>query len=203
MEKYSPSVKWQIDSLTKTLSIASNFVSESTIASIINVIIANSELHIYSVHKLFIAVRNNYANQEALVKVAVYTLGELGDLLLKNPISGPDDETITVNEKDLVDLFRTLLEQRFFDTSVKEYILNAILKISNKLNVGVQAKEEFIALNDSQKTAFDSEIQQRANEYSLFHVFVKEEMRYQITANIPVHKFYKENEVKKYFFIFI
>lgn len=179
------------------LSIASNFVSESTISSIINVIIANTELHIYSVHKLFIAVRNNYANQEALVKVAVYAIGELGDFLLKNPIHGPDDEIITVTEKDLIDLFRTLLEARFTDSSVKEYILNAILKLSNKLNVAKEAKEEFKELNDSQKTAFDNEVQQRANEYSMFHVFVKEEMRYQITANIPVHKFYKENEVKK------
>lgn len=179
------------------LSISSNFVSESTISSIINTIVANSELHIYSVHKLFIAVRNNYLNQEALVKVAAYALGELGDLLLKNPIHGPDDEIINVTDKDLVDLFRTLLNQRFSDSSVKEYILNAILKLSNKLSVNAQAKEEFKALNNSQLTAFDYEIQQRAVEYSLFHVFVKEEMRYQITANIPVHKNYKENEVKK------
>jgi len=179
------------------LSISNNFVSESTIASIINVVVANVELHIYSVHKLFIAVRNNYTNQEALVKVAVYALGELGDLLLNNPIQGPDDELISVSEKDLVELFRTLLNQRFYDSSVKEYILNAILKLSNKLNVSAQSKQEFIELNDSQTTAFENEIQQRAVEYSLFRVFVKQEMRYQITANIPVHKNYKENEVKK------
>jgi len=159
---------------------------------------ANAELHIYAVHKCFIAVKNNYAQQEALVKVAVYAIGELGDLLLKNPIYGPDDELIKVSEKDLVDLYRTLLNQRFSDSSVKEYILNSIFKLSNKLNVSAPAKEEFKALNDSQKTEFESEIQQRAVEYCLFHVFVKDQMKLQITAGIPVHKFYKENEVKKY-----
>lgn len=131
------------------------------------------------------------------MKVAVYVIGELGDLLLKNAIHGPDDELINVSEKDLVEMLRTLLSQRFSDSSVKEYVLNAILKLSNKLGVSATAKEDFKALNDSQKTAFEYEIQQRASEYSLFHVFVKEEMKGLITASIPVHKGYKESEVKK------
>jgi len=179
------------------LSISSNFVSESIIASTINLIIANPELQIYSVHKLFIAVRNNYLNQEALVKVAVYVIGEFGDMLLQNPIQGADDEIITVYEKDLVDLFRILLEQRYSDSSVKEYILNSIFKLSNKLNIGKNTKSDLKKLNDSQTYAFENEVQQRSVEYNLFDVFVKEEMKHLIISNIPIHKSYKENEIKK------
>lgn len=179
------------------LSISSNFVSEDIISSIINVIIANIELHIYSVHKLFIAVRNNYSNQEALVKVAVYVIGELGHMLLTNPIRGPDEEIINVTENDLIDLYKSLLQQKYSDSSVKEYLLNSLLKLSNKMIICDKTKENFRNLNNLEKTSFENEIQQRAVEYSLFNVFVKDETKQLVLENIPVHKFYKENEIKK------
>jgi len=125
-------------------------------------------------------------------------MGELGDLLLLNPIEGPENEIINVTEKDLTDLFRDLLEQRLFDSGVKEYILNAILKLSTKLKIKEKAKEELKHLNDTQKTSYENEVQQRAVEYSLFHIFLKEEMKNLIITNTPVHKSYKDNEVKKY-----
>lgn len=198
LEKYSPSFKWQIDNLVKMLSISGNFVKEEIISSIINVIIANKPLYIYSVHKLYIALKNNYKTQESLVKVAVFIIGELGEFLLKYQITDSDDNNIKVSEMEILELYKNLLVQKFSDSSVKEFILNSIFKLSNKLIVSEQGKENFKNLNDSQKTEFDYEVQQRACEYNIFHIFVKEEIKSKILDSIPLFKSYEEQEVKKY-----
>ena len=179
------------------LSISENYIKESIISSVINIIIANSSLYTYSCHKFYIALRNNYKSQEALVKISVYVIGEIGEFLLKNSITDVDDNIINVTEKDLILLYRNLLEQKYSDSSVKEYILNSILKLSNKIFITKNAKENFCELNDSQKTEFDYEIQQRACEYNLFNIFVKNEIKSKILSSIPLYNNYKENEIKK------
>jgi len=59
LDKYSPSLKWQIDTLIKMLCLSGNFVSEETTSNIINLIISTPELNLYAVHKLFLAMKNN------------------------------------------------------------------------------------------------------------------------------------------------
>ena len=88
-------MKWQIDTVIKMLCLAGNHVTEETVSSIINLIIGTSELHLYTVHKLFLSVKNNLA-QEGLVKVALYVIGEFGDILISNSVQGPEYEPITV-----------------------------------------------------------------------------------------------------------
>ena len=77
------------------LCLAGNYVSDETVSSIINLIVSISELHLYTVHKLFLSVKNNLA-QEGLVKVALYIFGEFGDILISNSVQGPENEPITV-----------------------------------------------------------------------------------------------------------
>ena len=55
------------------LCLAGNFISDEISSSIINLIISTEELHIYSVHKLYIAMKSNMS-QESLMKVGVYIL---------------------------------------------------------------------------------------------------------------------------------
>ena len=88
-------MKWQIDTLIKMMCLAGNFVTEETVSSIINLIVSTTDLHLYSVYKLYLSVKNNFA-QEGLVKVALYVIGEFGDILITNSVQGPDDEQITV-----------------------------------------------------------------------------------------------------------
>ena len=78
------------------LCLAGNYVTEETVSSIINLIVATSDLHLYSVYKLYLSVKNNFA-QEGLVKVALYVIGEFGDILIANSVQGPEDEMITVS----------------------------------------------------------------------------------------------------------
>jgi len=61
LEKYSPSLKWQIDILIKMLCLCGNYISEETTSSIINLVVSSEDLHLYSVHKLFQAVKINLA----------------------------------------------------------------------------------------------------------------------------------------------
>ena len=103
LEKYSPSLKWEIDTLIKMLCLAGNFVSDETVSSVINLIVSTPELSLYAVHKLFIAMRSNLG-QEGLIKVGVYILGELGDVLISNPVTGPENETISVSEQEVMKL---------------------------------------------------------------------------------------------------
>jgi len=59
LEKYSPSLKWQVDILIKMLCLCGNFVNEQTTSSIINLIVSTEELHLYAVHKLYLNLKIN------------------------------------------------------------------------------------------------------------------------------------------------
>lgn len=53
LEKYSPSIKWQIDIMIKILCLVGCYVNDDVVSSVVNLIIQCPELHLYSVHKLF------------------------------------------------------------------------------------------------------------------------------------------------------
>ncbi len=59
MDKYSPSLKWQVDICIKMLSLSGNYVSDETTSSIINLIVSTKELHVYAAHKLLLTLNGN------------------------------------------------------------------------------------------------------------------------------------------------
>jgi len=194
LEKYSPSIKWEIDTLIKMLCLAGNYATEQTISSVINLIVSTQELNLYSVHKLYITVKNNLA-QEGLVKVALYTIGEFGDILVKNSVQGPDNETIVVNEDDIISLLRDIQSRKYPNSTIKEYLLNTLIKLSVKCspNSGSQLK----SMIESENNSIFVEVQQRSNEYLVLFGLQNDNLKQKVLNSIPMSKVTKENEVKK------
>lgn len=190
MEKYSPSIKWQIDTLIKMLSLSANYVSDESISSIINLIISTPELQLYSIHKLFIAMQNNLG-QEALIKVGIYILGEFSPMLILNPATGPDGEQIVVSESSVIELIQEINSRKFSNSNVKEYILNCLVKLSTKLQ---NSMNEIRKMIDLEKTSYFAEVQQRAVEYSVFNDHSNFQLRQKITENVPSIKINEEQE---------
>jgi len=176
------------------LCLAGNFISDEISSSIINLIISTEELHIYSVHKLYIAMKSNMS-QEALMKVGVYILGELGFDLISNSVEGPDGETIEVTEDELLN---HLLEinSRKYSSDIKEYLMNCFMKLITKLSQKSQDEMKYCLEEESK--SYNCEVQQRAVEYMILTNLNNFNLKKDIMRNVPNSKIVKESEIKKY-----
>ena len=176
------------------LCLSGNYVTESTISNVINLIVSTRDLHIYSVHKLYFSVKNNQS-QEGLVKVALYAFGEYGDLLVNNSVLGSENETINVTDNELLTLISEFLDKKFNNITIKEYLLNTLVKLSVKLN---EKNHEIIKLMvEKENFSFYPEVQQRASEYLILVNLKNDELKHKILDGIPISKILKENDIQK------
>ncbi|MBA0682589.1 hypothetical protein Goari_024294, partial [Gossypium aridum] len=83
VEKFSSEKIWYIDQMLKVLSEAGNFVKDEVWHALIIVISNASDLHGYTVRALYRAFLTS-TEQETLVRVAVWCIGEYGDMLVNN-----------------------------------------------------------------------------------------------------------------------
>nr|XP_048322334.1 AP-1 complex subunit gamma-2-like [Ziziphus jujuba var. spinosa] len=82
--------------MLKVLSEAGNFVKDEVWHALIVVISNASDLHGYTVRALYRAFQTS-AEQECLVQVAVWCIGEYGDLLVNNVGMLDIEDQITVS----------------------------------------------------------------------------------------------------------
>uniref|UniRef100_A0AAY4B240 Clathrin/coatomer adaptor adaptin-like N-terminal domain-containing protein n=1 Tax=Denticeps clupeoides TaxID=299321 RepID=A0AAY4B240_9TELE len=99
-EKYAPSQRWHIDTILHVLTTAGSDVRDETVPNLIQLITSASELHCYTVHKLYRALVTDIS-QQPLVQVACWCIGEYGDLLLKGDCE--ETEPVQVQMHDLAD----------------------------------------------------------------------------------------------------
>ncbi|CAJ1349214.1 unnamed protein product, partial [Effrenium voratum] len=110
VEKFSPSRRWQIDTLIKVMCLGGNFVKEPQREKFCRVVAATPELHSYTVIKLYFNMKESLT-QEALVHVGVWCLGEFGDHLVSGRAVGPDDQPIHVTAGDVLDLLHDVVRK--------------------------------------------------------------------------------------------
>ena len=175
------------------LCLAGNFISDEISSSIINLIISTEELHIYSVHKLYIAMKSNMS-QESLMKVGVYILGELGYELITNRVEGPEGEAIEVPEEELVNHLMEI-NSRKYNSDIKEYLMNCLMKLITKLTMQ-NSQEKMKNCLEEESKSFNCEVQQRAVEYIFFTNLNNFNLKKNIMRNIPNSKLVKESEIK-------
>jgi AP-1 complex subunit gamma-1 len=175
------------------LCLAGNFISDDTVSSVINLVISTPELHLYAAHKLFIAMRSNLG-QEGIIKVGIYILGEMGDILTKNSVTGPDNENITVSEADVVELLNDI-NSRKYSPGIKEYLVNCYIKLASKFSEN--NSNYFRSLLEGETKSYHCEVQQRAVEYVVFNNLTNNNQKRDILRNIPNSKIIKDSEVKK------
>ncbi|KAL4318328.1 hypothetical protein GQ457_18G021770 [Hibiscus cannabinus] len=162
VEKFSPEKIWYIDQMLKVLSEAGSFVKDEVWHALIVVISNASDLHGYSVRALYRALQTT-TEQESLVRVAVWCIGEYGDILVNNVGMLDIEEPITVTESDAVDAVEVAIKRHTSDLTTKAMALIALLKLSSRFPSCSARIKDIILQN---KQSFVLELQQRSIEFN-------------------------------------
>ncbi|KAB2051414.1 hypothetical protein ES319_A12G053100v1 [Gossypium barbadense] len=162
VEKFSPAKIWYIDQMLKVLSEAGNFVKDEVWHALIIVISNASDLHGYTVRALY-RVFQASTEQESLVRVAVWCVGEYGDMLVNNVGMLDIEEPITVTESDAVDAMEVAIKCQRLGLTTKAMALIALFKLSSRFPSCSERIKDIIVQN---KRSLVLELQQRSIEFS-------------------------------------
>ncbi|XP_054809534.1 AP-1 complex subunit gamma-2-like isoform X2 [Prosopis cineraria] len=160
--KFSPEKIWYIDQMLKVLSQAGNFVKDETWHAFIVVISNASELQGYTVRALYRAMQTS-TEQESFVRVAVWCIGEYGEMLVNNIGMLDIEDPITVTESDAVDVVEIAIKYHSSDLTTKAMAMVALLKLSSRFPSSSERIRDIIL---QYKGNFVLELQQRSLEFN-------------------------------------
>lgn len=187
-EKFAPTKRWHIDTLTRMLKIAGSFVKENVLSSFIILVINSPDLQLYTIQKLYLALRADIT-QEGLTLVGSWLIGEYGSTLLEGGSFEDDGKSQQVTEADIVSLLETIIESSYATGVVKEYVLNALMKLTTRINSPTEI-ERIRRIMGSHATALDIEVQQRISEYT--KLFSYDAVRRGVLEKMPAPELYKD-----------
>ncbi|KAG9452664.1 hypothetical protein H6P81_005568 [Aristolochia fimbriata] len=162
VEKFSPDKLWFTDQMLKVLSEAGNYVKDEVWHALIVVISNAPELHGYTVRSLYRVIQSS-GEQETLVRVAVWCIGEYGDLLVNGTGILEGEEPMTVTESDAIDVVESALKSHTADVTTRAMSLIALLKLSSRFPHCSQRIREIVI---QQKGNLILELQQRSIEFN-------------------------------------
>lgn len=165
-EKYAPNKRWHIDTLVRALALAGSHVPENVVSSFIALVVTcDEELQLYTVQKLYSALRADFT-QEGLSLASLWLLGEFGHILIRSGnFSSEEGESQEVSEESVVTMIENLLKSAYASDVVQEYGVNALVKLSTRINDGTQ-KERVRRILESYASSLNVEVQQRSAEYT-------------------------------------
>uniref|UniRef100_A0A8C5B7P2 Adaptor related protein complex 1 subunit gamma 2 n=1 Tax=Gadus morhua TaxID=8049 RepID=A0A8C5B7P2_GADMO len=154
-------------------------VRDETVPNLIQLITNASQLHCYTVHKLYRALVADIS-QQPLVQVACWCIGEYGDSLLQGDCE--ETEPIQVTEDDILDALETVLQSHMSSPATRGFALTATMKLSTRITENVDRIRSIVSIYGS---CMDVELQQRAVEYNaLFKKY--DHMRAAVLEKMPV-----------------
>ncbi|KAM3344441.1 AP-1 complex subunit gamma-2 isoform X1 [Capsicum galapagoense] len=181
VEKFSPEKIWYIDQMLKVLSEAGNYVKDEVWHALIVVITNASDLHGYAVRSLYRAVQTA-GEQETLVQVAVWCIGEYGEMLVNNVGRLEIEEPLMVTESNAIDVLETSIKSHSCDLTSQAMCLIALLKLSSRFPSCSQRINDIIG---QYKGSFVLELQQRAIEFNSI-IERHQNMRSSLVERMPV-----------------
>ncbi|XP_020551742.1 AP-1 complex subunit gamma-2 isoform X2 [Sesamum indicum] len=181
VEKFSPEKIWYIDQMVKVLTQAGNYVKDEVWHALIIVITNAPNLHGYTVRALYKAVQTA-GGQETLVRVAVWCIGEYGEMLVGNSGMLDVEERINVTEADAVDVIETAIRCHSSDLTTRAMCLIALLKLSSRYPSCTKRINDIIL---QQKGSLVLELQQRAIEFNSI-IERHEKIRSALVERMPV-----------------
>jgi len=189
LEKYSPSLKWEIDVLLKMLCLCEDSINEEIIWKIINLILNTKELQQYAMFRYFLAMQSMLEDSdvEALYHVGITILGELFKLIIGVSTTDEEGKTITITEEQIIDLVTALDKSSDTSETLRELLMNTCFKMLGKMSP--ESDEKLKKILHQESKSFYPEVQERANEYITFTQIAKGDMQLKITSNVPVPKF--------------
>eukprot|EP00262_Sarcandra_glabra_P001027 TRINITY_DN11040_c0_g2_i1.p1 TRINITY_DN11040_c0_g2~~TRINITY_DN11040_c0_g2_i1.p1 ORF type:complete len:780 (-),score=154.51 TRINITY_DN11040_c0_g2_i1:239-2497(-) len=162
VEKFSSEKLWYINQMLKVLSEAGNYVKDDVWHALVVVISNAPDFHGYTVRSLYRALQSS-GEQESLVQVAVWCIGEYGEMLVNNIGMIDIEEPMTVTESDAVDVVENALKGHTTDITTRAMSLIALLKLSSRFPPCSERIREIIT---QQKGSLVLELQQRSIEFN-------------------------------------
>lgn len=182
IERYSPSKKWRVDTLITMLSLAGNQCDESILRNAIMFITQAESLQSYAVHRLYATILTD-TSQITLVHVAIWCIGEYGDLLIRScHESGTDYPPVA--ESDIVNLLDSCLRIHNADITTKSYVLNALIKLTTRASPAIRGR--ILSIMNTYRGSIILELQQRGAEYSTLLSGQWEGLRGELLGKMPV-----------------
>mmetsp|Transcript_1886 Transcript_1886/g.2745 ORF Transcript_1886/g.2745 Transcript_1886/m.2745 type:complete len:970 (+) Transcript_1886:117-3026(+) len=146
VDKFSPNDRWRVDTLITMLTIAGRESSRNVQSSSIIYISRSSEdLRAYATHKLLKAIRDDDGTQIGLLIVAIWCIGEYGDLLMKpysyTPPSDVSDLTggtivsvsfTGIDPASIVKTVEDVTKRHICPEEVKERAITCFTKLSER-----------------------------------------------------------------------
>ncbi|AQK80601.1 AP-1 complex subunit gamma-1 [Zea mays] len=142
--------------------VAGNYVKDDVWHALIVLMSNASELQGYSIRSLYKALQAS-GEQESLVRVAIWCIGEYGEMLVNNLSMLDMEEPITVTESDAVDAVEIALQRYSADVTTRAMCLVSLLKLSSRFPPTSERIKEIVAQNKGNTVL---ELQQRSIEFS-------------------------------------
>ncbi|KAH8336137.1 hypothetical protein KR074_003770 [Drosophila pseudoananassae] len=187
-ERYSPNTRWHLDTQLSVLIAAGNYVRDDVVSSTIQLVSSSpvpEQTYITNRFWESLQVANHCEDKQPLLQVAVWAIGEYGDLfmyganedgecgvrspeaaqylmLTANPLV-PPPEFERPTESDLIAVYHKFLTSAQVSTTSKQYALVSLAKLSTRLQ---QCVEEIQALITSFGSHLNVDLQQRGVEFT-------------------------------------
>ena len=190
-DRFAPTKRWHVDTMLRVLTLAGNYVKEQILSSFVRLIATTPDLQTYCAQKLYAALQEDIS-QEGLNLAGAWVIGEYGDALLRGGSSEAEELAGEVREKDVVNLFATILGSSFAGQSVVQYIITSTMKLTTRLQEPAQI-ERLRRLLQNHQTDLDIEVQQRSVEYS--NLFGYDQIRRGVLERMPPPEIKEEQRV--------
>ncbi|KAL2641623.1 hypothetical protein R1flu_009210 [Riccia fluitans] len=161
VQKFAPEKQWYIDQHILVMAEPGNYVKEEVLRTLIVVISNATELHGYTVRQLYRAMQR-WSGQEGLAQVALWCIGEYGEMLINHLNELPGEEPLTVTESDAVDVIETVIKDVRSSSNTQAFALTALLKLSSRFSSTTQRIKDLIKPH---KGSLTLELQQRSIEF--------------------------------------
>jgi AP-1 complex subunit gamma-1 len=199
-DRFAMSKRWHIDSIVAVLETAGNLTNEAVASDLVVLISQSKSLHSYSVHKLFTSVAGTEDKdaQLALIHVALWCIGEYGELLVtaagaETASAGAEETYPVVSEEAVLALIERLSVGIVATVRTKEYILTACAKLCSRFT---STQTRLAALIAKYSSSVHLELQQRAVEYGVLATSQFKGIREQLLAPMPAAKKREKEEDK-------
>eukprot|EP00271_Cylindrocystis_brebissonii_P016401 TRINITY_DN3990_c1_g1_i1.p1 TRINITY_DN3990_c1_g1~~TRINITY_DN3990_c1_g1_i1.p1 ORF type:complete len:916 (+),score=200.04 TRINITY_DN3990_c1_g1_i1:218-2965(+) len=164
VQRFSPNKMWHLDIMVRVLSEAGNFVSEDVIRLLIVLISNAPELQAYAARAFYRAcLRGQWKGQESLALVAVWCVGEYGEMLTSQAGMLEGEQPVVVSENDVVTALANLFKDARASVAVRAYTLLALLKLTSRFASSAERIQQLIGQH---RSSLVLELQQRSVEFS-------------------------------------
>lgn len=169
-EKFASDLRWYVDVILQLISLAGDFVNDDIWFRVVQIVTNNEDLQDYAGTTCYKFLTSSANIHENGIKVAAYILGEFSDQIKDKSLSGGM----------IFDALHGKFAMAHFAT--KAILLSSYIKLSNTYP---DLKEKIQAVFEAHRSYIDTEIQQRANEYSVMNKYPNPQLMESVLDVMP------------------